>query len=174
MVTNDERRRVAAALRENTGKGVPLILNVAFAAFDVDPVSLERQVSSDEAALRLADLIDPDIKMAQDSPRRLEEVNASDGIVAQDDRGALQVTYSRSTGGPCGMTYMVKVRLRDKGLERDFYAVDREALLKLADEMDKCGRIQRERQKRGKRWFIDGLDIMAFARRIRDACGAEQ
>lgn len=59
MITNDEKRRVAAALRENTGKGVPLILNVAFAAFDVDPVSLERQVSSDEAALRLADLIEP-------------------------------------------------------------------------------------------------------------------
>ena len=60
MATDDERREVAARLRGNTGKGVPLILNVAFAAFEVDPVSLDRTVTPDEAAMRLADLIDPD------------------------------------------------------------------------------------------------------------------
>ena len=60
MTTDDERREVAKRLRMNVGKGVPLLLNVAFAAFRVDPVSLERVVTSDEAALKLADLIDPD------------------------------------------------------------------------------------------------------------------
>ena len=59
MVTDDERREVAKRLRMNVDKGVPLLLNVAFAAFTVDPASLERVVTSDEAALKLADLIEP-------------------------------------------------------------------------------------------------------------------
>ena len=48
---------------------------------------------------------------------------------------------------------------------------DREALLALAEELDRDGRLQRERQKSGKRWFIDGLDVREYARRIREACG---
>ena len=48
---------------------------------------------------------------------------------------------------------------------------DREALLALVDEMDRDGRMQRERQKAGERWFIDGLDVRDYARRIREACG---
>ena len=51
---------------------------------------------------------------------------------------------------------------------------DREALLALADEMDRDGRVQRERQKAGERWFIDGLDVMEYARRIREALGVER
>ena len=54
---------------------------------------------------------------------------------------------------------------------RDTVACDREALLALAGEMDRDGRLQRERQKSGKRWFIDGLDVRDYARRIREACG---
>ena len=60
MTTDGERREVAERLRAGVGMGMPLILNVAFAAFEVDPVSLDRTVTSDEAAMRLADLIDPD------------------------------------------------------------------------------------------------------------------
>ena len=48
---------------------------------------------------------------------------------------------------------------------------DRDALLALADEMDRDGKIQRGRQKAGERWFIDGLDVREYARRIREACG---
>ena len=48
---------------------------------------------------------------------------------------------------------------------------DREALLALADDMDRDGKIQRGRQKAGERWFIDGLDVREYARRIREACG---
>ena len=48
---------------------------------------------------------------------------------------------------------------------------DRDALLVLADEMDRDGCTQRERQKAGERWFIDGLDVREYARRIREACG---
>lgn len=39
--------------------------------------------------------------------------------------------------------------------------------------MERDGRVQRERQKAGERWFIDGLDVMEYARRIRKACGVE-
>ena len=49
--------------------------------------------------------------------------------------------------------------------------VDRKALLALADEMDRDGKIQRGRKKAGERWFIDGLDVREYARRIREACG---
>lgn len=48
---------------------------------------------------------------------------------------------------------------------------DRDALLSLADEMDRDGEMQRERQKDGEHWFIDGLDIRGYARRIREALG---
>lgn len=50
--------------------------------------------------------------------------------------------------------------------------VDRDALLALADEMYRDGKMQRERQKAGVHWFVDGLDVMEYARRIREALGA--
>lgn len=50
-------------------------------------------------------------------------------------------------------------------------AIDRDALLKLADEMYRDGKMQRERQKSGVHWFVDGLDVMEYARRIREALG---
>ena len=55
----------------------------------------------------------------------------------------------------------------------DSKKVDRDALLELADEMDRDGKMQRERQKAGEHWFIDGLDVMEYARRIREALGVE-
>ena len=64
-----------------------------------------------------------------------------------------------------------------KGIESEAFnpvecdGFDREALLALADEMDRDGKIQRGRQKAGERWFIDGLDVREYARRIREACG---
>ena len=51
---------------------------------------------------------------------------------------------------------------------------DRDALLALADELDRDGKIQRGRQKAGERWFIDGLDVREYARRIREALGASE
>lgn len=60
MTTDDERREVAQRLRKNTGRGMQLILNVAFSAFEFTGCS-ERTLNADEAALKLADLIDPDL-----------------------------------------------------------------------------------------------------------------
>lgn len=50
---------------------------------------------------------------------------------------------------------------------------DRDALLTLAGEMYRDGKMQRERQKAGGHWFVDGLDVMEYARRIREALGVE-
>lgn len=55
----------------------------------------------------------------------------------------------------------------------DTRLVDREALLALADEMDRDGKMQWERQKAGEHWFIDGLDVREYARRIREALGVQ-
>ena len=52
-------------------------------------------------------------------------------------------------------------------------SIDVDALLALADEMDRDGRVQRERQKACEHWFIDGLDVMEYARRIREALGVD-
>ena len=59
MPTDDERREVARKLRKGTGKGMQLILNVAFSAFEFTGCS-ERTLNADEAALKLADLIEPE------------------------------------------------------------------------------------------------------------------
>ena len=59
MPTDDERREVARRLRKGTGKGMQLILNVAFSAFEFTGCS-ERTLNADEAALKLADLIEPE------------------------------------------------------------------------------------------------------------------
>lgn len=58
-----------------------------------------------------------------------------------------------------------------KPVDFDGFAVDRDALLALADEMDRDGKMQRARLKDGEHWFIDGLDVREYARRIREALG---
>ena len=60
--TDAERKEVAENLRKNADahKDMPLLLNVAFAAFGDDARDLmEETVTSQMAAHRLADLIDP-------------------------------------------------------------------------------------------------------------------
>lgn len=62
MTPQEERKEVAENLRKNADahKGMPLLLNVAFAAFGDDTRDLmEETVTSQMAAHRLADLIDP-------------------------------------------------------------------------------------------------------------------
>ena len=56
---------------------------------------------------------------------------------------------------------------------RGYFRVNYDALLALADEMDRDGKMQRERQKAGEHWFIDGLDVREYARRIREALGVQ-
>ncbi len=60
MATDEERREVARHLRSNANKNehMPLILNVAFSAFGFTGCS-DRTVTAREAALNIADLIEP-------------------------------------------------------------------------------------------------------------------
>lgn len=69
MVTDDERREVAAKLRANA-KAHPhmgLLLNFAFADKGLNPDGeMEYNVTSYHAALRLADLIEPEERTCHD------------------------------------------------------------------------------------------------------------
>ena len=128
MVSDDERRRVAAALRD-------------YASFDCEDEGEE------ECLVDCADW----------GERVLNLLGCGD------------------TEGEC---YASLADLIDPDCEEGRYSVartarpvDREALLALADELDRDGSLQRERQKAGERWFIDGLDVRDYARRIREACG---
>lgn len=109
MVSDDERREVAERLMDEVGCGSswPGMERLGLI------LGIEREPRTGwegRILTRLADLIDP--------------------------CDMLYVTYSRSTCGPDGMAYMVKVRHRARGLERDFYAVDLKKLLEVLDEMD--------------------------------------
>jgi hypothetical protein len=63
MPTNEERREVAGKIKRNAlnNPNMPLILNVAFAAFGFTGCS-EKTVTASEAGLRLAELIEPEPK----------------------------------------------------------------------------------------------------------------
>ena len=65
MITDEERREVARRLRENADAhpDMSLILNLAFADDSLKPEgSMEWKVTSHDAAMRLADLIEPPTK----------------------------------------------------------------------------------------------------------------
>lgn len=141
IVTDDERRRVARELRglKRDGHNVTQLnhgptWSVAWCVLGDELEDCVPQDWFERMCARLADLIDP--------------------------CDMLYVTYSRSTCGPDGKAYMVKVRHRTKGWERDFHAVDREALLALADGL--CD---------GYPYGLSHGGLEQLARRIREACG---
>lgn len=77
MITDDERREVARRLRENAeaNPNMGLLMNFAFADDSLKPDGqAEWKVTSHDAAMRLADLIEPDTttdttKNAQDTTK---------------------------------------------------------------------------------------------------------
>ena len=78
MTNLNERKEVAESLRKNADahKDMPLLLNVAFAAFGDDARDLmEETVTSQMAAHRLADLIDPtcEIEPAGKVPKKVAD-----------------------------------------------------------------------------------------------------
>ena len=127
MITDEERREVARRLRENAEAhpDMSLILNLAFADDSMKPDgAMEWKVTSYDAAMRLADLIEP----------------------------PTQCPYYHSDGHYCAI--------------HDVPAIDRDALLDLADEMDAYS-IQ----------FGTGLQactIQAWAFSIREALGVSK
>ena len=170
MVTDDERRRVAAALRRadaerldrvygNDPSHASLTLGLVAEAAGLHYAPYE--VTAVEVRNRLADLIEPISDMLYVTYSRSTCGPISD---------MLYVTYSRSTCGPDGRAYMVKVRHRTKGWERDFYAVDREALLALAEDVaESAAMVTVMDASEGAKMLAEML--LDIARRIREACG---
>lgn len=85
MATDDERREVARKLRENADSGAPLLLLVTMLAFDC-PIE-GRTVTPQEAALRLADLIEPGSSATP--PRRVTDASATVGASQMEQLLAL-------------------------------------------------------------------------------------
>ena len=168
MVTDDERREVAKRLRMNVDKGVPLLLNVAFAAFTVDPVSLERVVTSDEAALKLADLIDPNSHPNSGT----QEVGTSQVPKFDPTERGIDSIYDwcfeRLEGADGAEDYLYcsimsaieEFRHPERVMAHTARPVDREALLRLADGL--CD---------GYPYGLSHGGLEQLARRIREACG---
>lgn len=136
MITDEERREVARRLRENTEAhpDMSLILNLAFADDSLKPDgAMEWKVTPHDAAMRLADLIEP----------------------------PTQCPYYRSDRHYCSI--------------HDVPAIDRDALLALADEMEVTGREYRHMVNENfvTSDLIDDApeDFVEYARRIREACG---
>lgn len=165
MTTDEERREVARRLRENAEAhpDMSLILNLAFADDSLKPDgAMEWKVTPHDAAMRLADLIEPTC----DPTER--------GIDSVYDwcRGRLEGADGAEDELYCSIMRAIEdYRHPGRASAHTVRAVDRDALLALADEMDRDGKIQRGRQKAGERWFIDGLDVREYARRIREALG---
>lgn len=186
MGTDDERRRVAAALRE-------------YASFDCEDEGEEECLvdcadwgervlnllgcgdTEGECYAALADLIDPDSHPNSGT----EEVQTSQVPKFDPTERGIDSIYEwcfEHIEGADGaedelfcsiMRAIEDYRHPELATAYTVRAVDREALLALADDMDRDGKIQRGRQKVGERWFIDGLDVREYARRIREACGEE-
>ena len=146
MVTDDERREVAERLRHSWPKiadesATGRIYRFYLAIYESIYADSGRH-DFIELLDRLADLVDPISDM-------------------------LYVTYSRSTCGPDGRAYMVKVRHRAKGWERDFYAVDRDALLRLERHIDRIA----EETEAHFASVVSVRELREIAQYIREALG---
>ena len=155
MISDTDRRAVARRLRgiKDTREGCEhdMCCDLWSAIFDSDYRCTGLCDECEVAVLdSLADLIEPSCD--RDTPQK----------VAEEMFGKMRHSTKEEADAYDAM-------LKSKSVE--IHPVDRDALLALADEMDRDGRVQRERQKACEHWFIDGLDVMEYARRIREALG---
>ncbi len=212
MATDDERRRVAAALRGLTSnvyglrksyesEGCSILCEeqadyyqMCKAVCGYLPPEHMHPCDYEELHDHLADLIDPGPAKAPTSsdtaPTRTDATatcdasqDCRDNVACDPTERGIDSIYEwcrerlEGADGDEDELYCAIMRAIEEYRHTELVTahtvrpVDREALLALADEMDKDGRIQRERQKAGKRWFIDGLDVREYARRVREACG---
>ena len=172
MAAEEERRAAAERLRAEIGWGMSWPgtqrLSVILGVEGMYETGWEGRFLG-----RLADLIDPGCDASAThtdaSTTRDMSQNCRDAVVC--DRDMLYVIYSRSTCGPDGMAYMVRVRHRDKGWERDFYAVDREALSRLAHVLDNIARGYLNEWPHTMRTRTAAELLEDVAASIREACG---
>ena len=168
MATDDERRRVAAALRAYDGKGVDAdtigeVTAIIIGAGDADGWSWR------EIYARLADLIEPDT--TTDTTKGIEFDAFSHGI-----NSIYEWCFEHLEGADgaedelfCSIMRAIEdYRHPERATAYTVRPVDRDALLALADEMDHPIKQAVWNQTAGVR----REHIMAeYARRIREACG---
>ena len=164
-ISDTERREVARRLREYSGGRKAFHLGRLCAACGIDKSRLmSRTTDADaEAWAHLADLIDP----SEPKVKCVAEVKIDGEQLEKLAHDAAVEIFGKMRHSTKEEADAYDAMLKSKSVE--IHPVDRDALLALADEMDRDGRVQRERQKAGEQWLIDGLDVMEYARRIREA-----
>ena len=154
-MTDDERREVAERLR-----GLNDNISHVRRVYEAEGLSI---ICDDQADYyQICDMVTGYLPAEHMHPCDYKEVHDRLADLIEPVRDMLYVTYSRSTCGPDGRAYMVKVRHRTKGWEREFYAVDLEALLALAGYLDAMSL---------GGWASGPVNVGEVARRIREACG---
>lgn len=170
MTTDDERREAAERLRDVARADGGPLGDIGFTE------AMHRALGGRDwrdMTKRLADLIEPAPTSSDRGPTSDPTERGIDSIHdwcrerLEGADGAEDFLYCSI------MSAIEEYRHPERVTARTARPVGRDALLALADEMDRDGRMQRERQKVGERWFIDGLDVREYARRIREACGEE-
>ena len=198
MATDDERREVARRLRGQAKMLGPNMDAHEFAHYTADVIDVNECMTWHEMTLFLADLIEPSymkhINLISDDERRrvAERLMASipgDGVMRRGDKGwslLYRTIFGHYMGNQsAGRTYSeVAGRLADL-IEpptqcpyyrsdrhycsiHDVPAMDRDALMALADEMDGLGL-----SGLSSGWSSGMVNVGSFARRIREACGEE-
>lgn len=172
MATNDERREAARRLREYSGGRKAFHLGRLCAACGIDKSRLmSRTTDADaEAWAHLADLIEPSCD--RERLLAIATVMAADSVRSAKQGSSVSPVYilhaARDIAEACGETFG-SIRNRDltewgTSIVPKELVVDRDALLALANDIDK--------QTDGSMfdaWLEDGHYI---ARRIREAVGA--
>lgn len=162
VLVNDERRRVAHALREMETPTWPTLTEAV----------MGHVAAREKVMERLAELIEPSYEPTGECVNPLGEFFGEDCPYCEDD------------GMECfeneGSYYKDGVRVIDCGPCRYYHSqdtttdttkspelttkCDRDALLELADEMDVDA---------GCNAYVDDYNVNEYARRIREACGVE-
>ena len=161
MTTDEERREVARRLRENAEAhpDMSLILNLAFADDSLKPDgAMEWKVTPHDAAMRLADLIEP---TSDPTGRGIDSIydwcwERLEGADEAEDELFCSI-----------MRAIEDYRHPERVTAHTVRAVDRDSLLALADEMDAYTKCDDERCGRE----MPPRVIHDFARRIREALG---
>lgn len=173
MATDDERREVVRRLREYSGGRKAFHLGRLCAACGIDKSRLMSRTTDAGAGAwaHLADLIEPSCD--RERLLAIATTMAADSVRSAKQGGSVSPVYilhaARNIAGACGETFG-SIRNRElaewgTSIVPKETIVDRDALLALADDIDK--------QTDGSMfdiWLEDGHYI---ARRIRGACGEE-
>ena len=184
MTDDSERREVARRLREYSGGRKAFHLGRLCAACGIDKSRLmSRTTDADvEAWAYLADLIEPSCD--RERLLAIATVMAADSVRSVKQGISVSPVYilhaARDIAEACGETFgSIRNRELDKwgtSIVPKETIVDRDALLKLADEMEQAGKEYRYQANENAVYsdLIDNApeEFIEYARRIREAVGS--